>query len=93
MPSRQYTVGIIGLGYGRAHIAGFQAAGVKVVALCQRVIEAAAKLASQYQVPHVFGRWQDMLAQARPDNRLAGKSWSVMASHKGAALQPSCARI
>ena len=67
MPSTPSTVGIIGLGYGRAHIAGFQAAGVRVLALCQRDTEAAAKLAKQYQVPHVFGRWQDMLEQARPD--------------------------
>ena len=67
MATRQYTAGIIGLGYGRAHIAGFQAAGVKVLALCQRDTETAAKLANKYQVPHVFGRWQDMLAQARPD--------------------------
>jgi len=67
MTSRQYTAGIIGLGFGRAHIAGFQAAGVKVVALCQRDTEAAARLARQYQVPHVFGRWQELLEQARPD--------------------------
>ena len=67
MVSRQRTVGIIGLGYGRAHIAGFQAAGVRVLALCQRDTEAATRLARQYQVPHVFGRWQDMLDQARPD--------------------------
>jgi predicted dehydrogenase len=67
MTTKQLTVGIIGLGYGRAHIAGFQAAGVKVLALCQRDTVAAAKLAQQYQVPHVFGHWQDMLDQARPD--------------------------
>ena len=67
MAPRKLTVGIIGLGYGRAHIAGFQAAGVQVLALCQRDTEAAARLAQQYQVPHVFGRWQDMLEQARPD--------------------------
>ena len=67
MPSRPTTVGIIGLGYGRAHIAGFQAAGIQVLALCQRNTEAAAAVARQYQVPHVFGRWQDMLEQARPD--------------------------
>ena len=67
MRSRPSTVGIIGLGYGRAHIAGFQAAGIQVLALCQRDTEAAAALARQYQVPHVFGRWQDMLKQARPD--------------------------
>lgn len=67
MASRQLTAGIIGLGYGRAHIAGLQAAGVQVLALCQRDTGAAAKLAQQYQVPQVFGRWQDLLEQARPD--------------------------
>ena len=67
MATKQLTVGIIGLGYGRAHIAGFQAAGVKVLALCQRDTVAAARLAQQYQVPHVFGHWPDMLDQARPD--------------------------
>lgn len=67
MPSRPRTAGIIGLGYGRAHIAGFQAAGIQVLALCQRDTEGAAALARQYGVPHVFGRWQDMLAQVRPD--------------------------
>jgi predicted dehydrogenase len=67
MASRQLTAGIIGLGYGRAHIAGFQAAGVQVLALCQRDTGAAATLAQKYRVPHVFGRWEDMLDQARPD--------------------------
>jgi predicted dehydrogenase len=67
MASRQLTAGIIGLGYGRAHIAGLQAAGVQVLALCQRDTGAAASLAQQYQVPQVFGRWQDLLEQARPD--------------------------
>lgn len=65
--SSRPTVGIIGLGYGRAHISGFQTAGVEVLALCQRDIEAATRLAHQYKVPHVFGRWQDMLEQAQPD--------------------------
>jgi predicted dehydrogenase len=36
MTSPVPTVGIIGLGYGRAHISAFQANGCRVVALCQR---------------------------------------------------------
>jgi hypothetical protein len=30
------TVGVIGLGFGRAHISAFQANGCDVVAVCQR---------------------------------------------------------
>jgi len=67
MPNKQYTVGIVGLGYGRAHIAGFQAAGCKVVALCQRDTAAAAELAARYGVLQVFADWRAMLATARPD--------------------------
>jgi predicted dehydrogenase len=61
------TVGIIGLGYGRAHISGFQANGCQVVALCQRDEASARKVADAYGVPHVFGRWEEMLERARPE--------------------------
>ena len=67
MAIKQNTVGIVGLGYGRAHITGFQAAGCKVVALCQRDTRAATELATRYGVPQVFADWRDMLAKARPD--------------------------
>jgi predicted dehydrogenase len=36
MAGRSHTVGIIGLGFGRAHIPAFQACGSIVVAVCQR---------------------------------------------------------
>jgi predicted dehydrogenase len=61
------TVGIIGLGYGRAHISAFQANGCPVVALCQRDESSARKLADAYNVPHVYGRWEDMLERAQPE--------------------------
>jgi predicted dehydrogenase len=61
------TVGIIGLGYGRAHIPAFQANGCRVVALCQRDHAAAKALADRYGVPGVFASWEDMLETARPD--------------------------
>jgi predicted dehydrogenase len=61
------TVGIVGLGYGRAHITGFQAHGCRVVALCQRDRAAAQTLATRYGVPDVFDRWEEMLDAARPD--------------------------
>lgn len=61
------TVGVIGLGYGRAHIPGFQAHDCPVVAVCQRDQAAATAVAKAYGVPHVFARWQDMLDTARPE--------------------------
>jgi predicted dehydrogenase len=61
------TVGIIGLGFGRAHIPAFQSHGCEVVAVCQRDQKAARAVADRYGVPHVFERWQDMLAQAKPE--------------------------
>ena len=62
-----HTVGIIGLGFGRAHIPAFQANGCEVVALCQRDQAAAKKVADAYGVPHVFERWESMLERAHPD--------------------------
>ena len=61
------TVGVIGLGFGRAHIPAFQSHGCEVVAVCQRDQKAARAVADRYGVPHVFERWQDMLAQAKPE--------------------------
>ena len=60
------TVGIIGLGIGRVHIRGFQANGCKVVAVCQRDEKGAQAIADKYGIPQVFGRWQDLIAKAKP---------------------------
>jgi predicted dehydrogenase len=60
-------VGVIGLGYGRAHIPAFQVNGCQVVALCQRDRTAARAVADRYGVPDVFERWEDLLERARPD--------------------------
>ena len=60
------TVGIIGLGFGRAHIAAFQANGCRVVAVSQRDEAAAKKIASQYGIEGVFARWEDLIDRARP---------------------------
>jgi predicted dehydrogenase len=61
------TVGIIGLGYGRAHVPAFQAQGCRVVALCQRDEAGARQAAERYGVPRVFADWEVMLETARPD--------------------------
>jgi predicted dehydrogenase len=67
MQKRPRTVGIIGLGYGRAHLEGFRAAGCDVVAVCQRNVESAQAVARKYAVPGVYAQWEEMIAQARPD--------------------------
>jgi len=67
MARKKHTVGIIGLGFGRAHIPAFQVSGCEVVALCQRNQETARAMAQRYNVPAVFERWEEMLDQAKPD--------------------------
>lgn len=67
MAKRTPTVGIIGLGYGRAHIPAFQANGAEVVAVCQRDEATARAVADKYGVPGVYARWEDMLARAQPE--------------------------
>ena len=61
------TVGVIGLGFGRAHIPAFQSHGCEVVAVCQRDQKVARVIADRYGVPRVFEHWADMLRDARPD--------------------------
>ena len=41
MARKKHSVGIVGLGFGRAHIPAFQANGCEVVAVCQRNQETA----------------------------------------------------
>ena len=61
------TVGVVGLGFGRAHIPAFQASGCRVVAVCQRDQASAKAIADRYGVEQVFTRWEEMLERARPE--------------------------
>jgi predicted dehydrogenase len=67
MARTKHRVGVIGLGFGRAHIAAFQANGCEVVAVCRRNQETARAIAARYHVPGVFAEWERMLEEARPD--------------------------
>ena len=67
MTQHALTVGVIGLGFGRAHIPAFQANGCRVVAVCQRDQAGAKTVADRYGVPHVFARWEEMLERAKPE--------------------------
>jgi predicted dehydrogenase len=64
---RSFTVGVIGLGFGRAHIPAFQANGCEVIAVCQRDQASATAIAKRHGVPQVFEGWEEMLERARPD--------------------------
>ena len=61
------TVGIVGLGFGRAHIPAFQQNGCRVIAVCQRDAAGAKAIADRYGVDQVFTRWEEMLERARPE--------------------------
>jgi predicted dehydrogenase len=61
------TVGVVGLGFGRAHVPAFQAAGCRVVAVCQRNRAQAEAVAQRYGVPQAYERWEDLLERARPE--------------------------
>jgi predicted dehydrogenase len=67
MAKQAYTVGVIGLGFGRSHIPAFQANGCRVVAVCQRDRAKAQAVADTYGVPGVYERWEELLEQARPE--------------------------
>jgi predicted dehydrogenase len=67
MAQRHYTVGIIGLGFGRAHIPAWQANGCRVVAVCQRDLAGAQAIAARYGIPNAFERWEEMLREAQPE--------------------------
>ena len=67
MARKTYRVGIVGLGFGRAHIPAFQANRCEVVAVCQRNQETARAVAERYHVPGVFERWEQMLEETKPD--------------------------
>jgi predicted dehydrogenase len=67
MTTARPTIGVIGLGYGRAHIPAFQANGCQVVAVCQRDPATATAVAKRYGVPQVFTQWEELLERARPD--------------------------
>src|SRR3989441_915441 len=67
MTQHALTIGVVGLGFGRAHIPAFQANGCRVVAVCQRDVAGAKAVADRYGVPHVFERWEEMLEQAKPE--------------------------
>ena len=54
--------GVIGTSYGRVHIIGLQAAGLDVVAVCQRNQDEARAVANQYGIPRIYADWEVLVA-------------------------------
>jgi len=61
---RALRAGVIGLGAGRAHMAGYVAAdGVELVAIAGKEKARLTALADELHVPHTFEDWQDLVAR------------------------------
>lgn len=58
-------VGVVGLGYtGRQHLAGYsEIPGVEITALAGQESGPLAELAAQYEIPHTYTRWEDLVAR------------------------------
>ncbi|MBI4639331.1 MAG: Gfo/Idh/MocA family oxidoreductase [Candidatus Tectomicrobia bacterium] len=59
---RPLKVGVIGLGFGRTHIQGYQATeGVEVIAVCQRRKDRAEAVANEFGIPNVFTDYRELI--------------------------------
>jgi predicted dehydrogenase len=65
---KKLRVGVIGGGFGRNHILGFQKTeGVEVGAFCQRTKAGAETVAREFKIPQVFTDYREMLERANLD--------------------------
>lgn len=66
--SKQYKVGVIGLGFiGPAHMEGIRRLGFDVVAVAENTQEAADQKAAELHVPAAYGDYRDLLADPEID--------------------------
>ncbi|RLS51300.1 MAG: gfo/Idh/MocA family oxidoreductase [Planctomycetota bacterium] len=80
MSQSQVRIGIVGAGANtRArHIPGFRAIdGVEIVSVANRSLESARQVASDFQIPQVIERWQDLVASPEIDAVMIG-TWPNM---------------
>lgn len=60
---RTLKVGVIGGGWGRLHILGYQVnENAEVVAFCQRTKDKAETIAEEFNIPHIFTNYRDLLS-------------------------------
>jgi predicted dehydrogenase len=80
MSSGEIRIGIVGAGQiaRTRHIPGFQALpGVRVVGICNRRRETAGRVAREFDVPRIYGNWEDLVTDPEVDAVVIG-AWPYM---------------
>ena len=80
MNSGEIRIGIVGAGQitRTRHFPGFQALpGVRIVAVCNRHRETANRVASEFDIPKVYGSWEDLVADPDVDAVVIG-AWPYL---------------
>ncbi len=66
--SGEIRIGIVGAGQitRTRHFPGFRAIpGVRIVGVCNRHRESAARVAREFDIPKVYGNWEDLVSRSR----------------------------
>lgn len=80
MNSGEIRIGIVGAGQitRTRHIPGFQRLpGVRVVGVCNRRRETSAKVAREFDIPRVYGNWEDLVGDPDVDAVVIG-AWPYL---------------
>src|SRR5688572_2859248 len=80
MSNDQIRVGIVGLGGNcrLRHVPGFRAClGVQIAAVCNRRRESTLAAAAEFNIPKIFDRWEDLVADPNLDAVLIG-TWPYL---------------
>ena len=80
MPDQEIRVGLIGAGGNvrNRHIPGFQKVdGVEIAAVANRSMESGRTVADQFNIPEVYGGWQELL-EDKSINAVCIGTWPYM---------------
>lgn len=80
MSSGEIRIGIVGAGEitRTRHIPGFQGIpGVRVVGICNRRRETAGRVAREFDIPRIYGNWEDLVADPEVDAVVIG-AWPYL---------------
>jgi predicted dehydrogenase len=80
MDSSEIRIGIIGAGQitRTRHLPGFRLlSGVRVVGVCNRRRETAARVAREFEIPKVYSNWEDLIADTEVDAVVIG-AWPYL---------------
>ncbi len=78
--SGEIRIGIVGAGQitRTRHIPGFRGIpGVRIVAVCNRRRETATRFAREFDIPKVYGNWEDLVADPEVDAVVIG-AWPYL---------------